>query len=228
MINYVSIFFLTALLFGLVDVMTAQKKTNKTEVIEISSGINGSMLERVESNMHHMMRWMKHHHHHRDFVGRCLGAVRRLKSVLFFIVFALGVILTTLKFLTIFVLKGLAIGLTLLIINVSGLFTKFAVLQSSHKYPQKEQPIHVHVHGKNAQSPTYTSSSSHYHTGPDYEETYYSDWDRSMNPPSLSNFNSKRRKASPLLNRPLTALEKLELMRLYERLGLTQKINDVT
>ncbi|RZC41243.1 hypothetical protein BDFB_008000 [Asbolus verrucosus] len=83
------------------------------------------------------------------FVGRCIGVARRLKFVMPLIVFKLGVIVTTLTFLTIFALKSLGLLVLLVMINTSGLAAKFTHLKHEEtKQWTQPQNVHFHLHSK--------------------------------------------------------------------------------
>ncbi|KAI4467663.1 hypothetical protein MML48_2g00000991 [Holotrichia oblita] len=128
------------------------------------------------------------------FVGRCFGIGKKLRFIIPIVVFALGVIITTLKFLTLLSVKGLGIGILLLIMNVAGWAAKIGSWKSqlehqhSHHAPQN---VHFHLH----------KDDDHYtvgHTGPS------GGW---------------HDRISDGLSKTTTLAEKIELFNLYKRLG---------
>ncbi|XP_054269782.1 uncharacterized protein LOC128991079 [Macrosteles quadrilineatus] len=92
---------------------------------------------------------------HRTFgIGK-----RRIMMALLPIMYKLGVITTLLIALTVITLKGLTIGVILLMLSFGGILTK---LKGSHvEHPQKD--IHIHVHpygGKTEHYPSYHAEYS--------------------------------------------------------------------
>ncbi|KAF6203497.1 hypothetical protein GE061_001828 [Apolygus lucorum] len=90
---------------------------------------------------------------------RTFGVMRRLKLVLLPIMYKLGVITTLLTLLTVFALKGLTIGVLLLIMGSVGLIHKFKV---PYHEGGAQKDVHVHVHGGHQaySSPIYHSAES--------------------------------------------------------------------
>lgn len=100
------------------------------------------------------------------FMGRCFGAAKKLKILIPFFLYKLGVITTTLGFLTMFTLKGLVIGIILLVLNAGGWLAKIGFIKGQqygqhggwgggyggghgHMHgwqSQKQPPVHIHVH----------------------------------------------------------------------------------
>ncbi|XP_063221327.1 uncharacterized protein LOC134530435 [Bacillus rossius redtenbacheri] len=78
--------------------------------------------------------------------GRTFGARKRIAMVLLPIVFKLGVMSTLLVGLTVLVLKGLAIGVILLVLAFGNLFGKAAHHQPHGWAPPPPRDVHVHVH----------------------------------------------------------------------------------
>ncbi|XP_014245607.1 uncharacterized protein LOC106664418 [Cimex lectularius] len=80
-----------------------------------------------------------------DGASRTFGVMRRMKMALLPIMFKLGVITTLLMMLTVFALKGLTIGVILLIFTTAGFLSKFKVAHQDPWGFQKD--VHLHVHG---------------------------------------------------------------------------------
>ncbi|KAJ8957658.1 hypothetical protein NQ318_017550 [Aromia moschata] len=117
------------------------------------------------------------------FIGRCFGVARKLKFVMPMIIFKLGVIVTTLAFLTIFSLKSLSLLGLLLLINVSGAISKIAAALGGHQNGGKPpQTVHFHVH-QDKEGPHFVghgwddrlgqSGSGEDFTNSDYYNLYY-------------------------------------------------------
>lgn len=112
------------------------------------------------------------------------------------IIFKLGVILTITTFLAVFALKGLALLIMLIIMNIGGFFSKLALFKQDDGH--KSQPIHVHVHGKGSY-PSYHHSS----IGHGYDDGWSDKNVIEMGPSSSD-------------------AERAELYNLHKRLGLTK------
>ncbi|GJQ76240.1 hypothetical protein Trydic_g1977 [Trypoxylus dichotomus] len=129
-----------------------------------------------------------------NFVGRCFGIAKKLRFIIPLAVFALGVIITTLKFLTLFSLKGLAVSILLVIMNVAGWAAKIGSWKSQweqHGVYHPPQNVHFHIHKDNDQ---YSVG----HTGP---TGGWSD------------------RVADRLSKTTSFAEKIELLNLYKRLG---------
>ncbi|KRT84705.1 hypothetical protein AMK59_22 [Oryctes borbonicus] len=130
-----------------------------------------------------------------NFVGRCFGIAKKLRFIIPVVVFALGVIITTLKFLTLFSLKGLAISMLLVVMNVAGWAAKIGSWKSQWEHHGAHHPpqnVHFHIHKDN----------DHYnvgHTGP------------------TGGWNDR---IADGLSKTTSLAEKIELLNLYKRLGL--------
>lgn len=128
------------------------------------------------------------------FVGRCFGIGKKLQFVIPLVIFSLGIIITTLKFLTLFTLKGVGIGIVLLIMNLVGWSAKVASWKSQlehHGPTHHPQNVHFHLHKDKDQ---YTVE----HSGPD------GGWNE---------------RVSEGLSKTTSLAEKVELLNLYKRLG---------
>ena len=152
-------------------------------------------------------------------LGRCLGAARKLKFIMPFLIFKLGVIVTTLGFLTLFSVKGLGILLLLLLINTGGIVSKFAILKSqllsnSHETAPKEiylprpapsPQVHLHVHkDPDGHYNLLSSSASHQTSG--YGSTG----------PAPTGWADRINQG---ISETRTPTERLELLNMYKRLG---------
>ncbi|KAB0804731.1 hypothetical protein PPYR_01701 [Photinus pyralis] len=84
------------------------------------------------------------------FVGRCVGAIKKLHLVMNFVVFKLGVIVTALAFLSIMMFKSLGMGVLILIVTSVGLVSKLSVLKhgAGSIEHQPQASVHLHVHNK--------------------------------------------------------------------------------
>ncbi|KAK4885727.1 hypothetical protein RN001_001998 [Aquatica leii] len=83
-----------------------------------------------------------------SFIGRCFGGLKKLRLVINFIIFKLGVIVTALAFLSVLVFKSLGIGVLLLIISSVGLFSKLSLLKHGSHHSGSGQTVHLHIHNK--------------------------------------------------------------------------------
>lgn len=139
--------------------------------------------------------WAKEQAKSQDtFVGRCFGIGKKLQFVIPLVIFSLGIIITTLKFLTLFTLKGVGIGIVLLIMNLVGWSAKVASWKSQlehHGPTHHPQNVHFHLHKDKDQ---YTVE----HSGPD------GGWNE---------------RVSEGLSKTTSLAEKVELLNLYKRLG---------
>ncbi|CAH0552076.1 unnamed protein product [Brassicogethes aeneus] len=79
-------------------------------------------------------------------IGRCFGMARKLKMLMPLMIFKLGVIVTILVFLTIFSLKSLALLVGLIVMNVGGIASKFALLKHDSGGHSPPQNVHFHIH----------------------------------------------------------------------------------
>ncbi|XP_031848196.2 uncharacterized protein LOC116433816 [Nomia melanderi] len=104
-----------------------------------------------------------------DRQARTFG-VKRIQFMLMPMVYKMGVMMTMLTVLTVISLKGLLIGVTLLVLKLSTIIAKFASGWHQNTTPQ---PIHVHVHN----APPYAHNQAYSgwmpHSGPENDEHYY-------------------------------------------------------
>lgn len=84
----------------------------------------------------------------KTFIGRCFGIGGKLKIIMPLIIFKLGVIVTILIFLTIFSLKSLAMLGLLVVINFSGLISKWALAKHGEPSWKAPENVHFHLHNK--------------------------------------------------------------------------------
>ncbi|XP_014292689.1 uncharacterized protein [Halyomorpha halys] len=87
--------------------------------------------------------------------------MRRMKLIMLPIMYKLGVITTLLTLLTVFALKGLTIGVLLLVMSSAGLAAKFKYAHYNPHWAGPSKEVHVHVHGGGAQH-SYHTPSIHY------------------------------------------------------------------
>lgn len=144
-----------------------------------------------------------------NFLGRCFGVARKLKVAIPLIVFKLGVIVTTLGFLTLFTIKGVGISLLILFLHLAKIVGKISFLKGGffgseyfshhghHGHGDQGSGIHYHIHGK-AGSSSYSAGHSHGHSEEEYGSPY-SFYDR----------------MSDALSKAKTPEERQELMQLY-------------
>ncbi|XP_072396168.1 uncharacterized protein [Diabrotica undecimpunctata] len=123
--------------------------------------------------------------------GRCIQLAKRIRALIPAAVFAMGVIVTLLGFLTMFSLKSIGMLALLLLINVSGAVAKTTAFLA---YKGKERPstVHFHVHKDEDFHGGYPHIG---HTSPDV------DWDRKSR-----------------INQELMELDRLESYNLYNKL----------
>lgn len=105
-------------------------------------------------------------------------AQKRLQFMMLPMMFKMGVITTILIFLTVISLKGLTIGVILLVLKLSALFGKFyTIVQPQHQTPwlSSAQPVHLHVHGDGGGVGHYNHPYSAWESNypPDTEPYYY-------------------------------------------------------
>ncbi|XP_044008366.1 protein apnoia-like [Aphidius gifuensis] len=80
--------------------------------------------------------------------GRTFGH-KRTQFMLIPLIFKMGVMMTLMVFLTVISMKGLAVGVMLLVLKLSAIFGKFYSLintQSHHQSPIPPQALHLFVH----------------------------------------------------------------------------------
>ncbi|XP_017782075.1 PREDICTED: uncharacterized protein LOC108566606, partial [Nicrophorus vespilloides] len=192
-------------LFIVFIVSTRAQSNNTSSTDLMNSEVKDAKFEISGKKILNIFNWFLSSFKSEDsFMGRCIGMARRLKFVMPFLLFKLGVIVTILGFLTLFSMKGLGIGLLLLMINAGGFFGKLASLKSGHDHGQKEYyipqapapAVHLHVH-KDGISHGHGYSHGHYEEAP----TAWSD------------------RVSQGLSESKTLGEKAELIDLYKRLG---------
>ncbi|XP_033336105.1 uncharacterized protein LOC117226153 [Megalopta genalis] len=96
--------------------------------------------------------------------------VKRIQFMLMPMVYKMGVMMTMLTVLTVISLKGLLIGVTLLVLKLSTIIAKFT---SGWHENTSQQPIHVHVHNSLPIAHNQAYSGWMPHSGPDGDEHYY-------------------------------------------------------
>lgn len=103
-------------------------------------------------------------------VARTFGGIRRLKLVIPAMMYKLGVMTTMLGFLTLLAIKGVLIGLIVLVLQLSAGLSKLHVEKKNYGWEHESnhwentkppQNIHVHVHGAghSGHIPSYYSSA---------------------------------------------------------------------
>ena len=117
--------------------------------------------------------------------------------------FLLGAIVITLKFLTIFSLKSLALLVGIFVLNVGGLVSKLTWFKSQNQEVYHHPPQNIHFHVDNEKQHHYVGS----HSGPGYEEHGWED------------------RINERLSKTTSLSEKLELLNLYNRLGFNVRNN---
>ncbi|XP_011301728.1 uncharacterized protein [Fopius arisanus] len=104
--------------------------------------------------------------------GRTFG-MKRIQFMLMPMMYKMGMMTTLLVVLTVISLKGLMIGIMLLVLKLSAFLGKFYSAMSSHHqvaWSPPAPPVYVHVHGGHHQQPQWTS---HYEPNP---------WESASNP----------------------------------------------
>ncbi|XP_028143401.1 uncharacterized protein LOC114337190 [Diabrotica virgifera virgifera] len=125
--------------------------------------------------------------------GRCIQLAKRIRALIPAAVFAMGVIVTLLGFLTMFSLKSIGMLALLLLINVSGAVAKTtAFLAYKGKEHHRPSTVHFHVHKDDDFHGGYPHIG---HSSPDV------DWDRKSR-----------------INQELMELDRLESYNLYNKL----------
>lgn len=120
--------------------------------------------------------------------GRTFGGIRRLKLVIPAIMYKLGVVTTMLGFLTLLAIKGVLIGLIVLVLQLSAGLSKLHLEKKDHGWDYESnswqnakppQNIHVHVHGAghSGHIPSYYSSGGHHHESSGGSGSF---WDRDI------------------------------------------------
>nr|XP_022909853.1 uncharacterized protein LOC111420983 [Onthophagus taurus]XP_022909854.1 uncharacterized protein LOC111420983 [Onthophagus taurus]XP_022909855.1 uncharacterized protein LOC111420983 [Onthophagus taurus] len=180
-------FILFAIIFQITSATNQSDFTNSTSTENISTKF-------ISRKILNLFNWVKDQSQHEEtFIGRCLGIGKKLRFAMPLVIFLLGVIITTMKFLTLFTLKGVGIGLAILMLNVGGLFAKLGALfkQNNHQQEYKQpQNVHFHIHNK---------EDGQYHV--DHSTTGWAD------------------RVSEGLSKTNNFAEKMELINLYKRLG---------
>ncbi|KAF5304767.1 hypothetical protein FQA39_LY09544 [Lamprigera yunnana] len=119
---------------------------NDTKLIHTYQSVK--QLKEFDRKIAQFWEWAKGYFSNEDtFIGRCFGGIKKLRLVINFIIFKLGVIVTTLVFLSAMMFKALGIGVILLIINSVGFFSKFLHLKQDH-HSSASGNIHLHIHNK--------------------------------------------------------------------------------
>ncbi|CAG9760262.1 unnamed protein product [Ceutorhynchus assimilis] len=80
-----------------------------------------------------------------DFIGRCLGMMKKMRQMMPFAMIAAGVVITKLGFLVLFSLKTLAMLGLLLLLNVGTVAAKVGAILASKKHDHAPQDLHLHV-----------------------------------------------------------------------------------
>ncbi|XP_015430206.1 PREDICTED: uncharacterized protein LOC107186782 [Dufourea novaeangliae] len=101
--------------------------------------------------------------------------VKRLQFMLMPMVYKMVVMMTMLTVLTVISLKGLLIGVTLLVLKLSTIIAKFSSgwQQNTPTWPSHNQPIHVHVHNSPPVAHNHAYSGWMPHSAPEEDEHYY-------------------------------------------------------
>lgn len=135
------------------------------------------------------------------------------------IIFKLGVIVTIVSFLAIFSMKTIGLLITLLIFNITGVFSKFAYLLKHDDKPKHlhspPQTVHFHLHNKEEGG---GYGIQHHYTGPSghagggwTQHTESSDYGGGW-----AEKNAARQQSSS------GEMDQVELQNLYKRLGITK------
>ncbi|XP_076652938.1 uncharacterized protein LOC143359100 [Halictus rubicundus] len=96
--------------------------------------------------------------------------VKRIQFMLMPMVYKMGVMMTMLTVLTVISLKGLLIGVALLVLKLSTIIAKFT---SGWQQNTSSQPIHVHVHNVPPFGQNHAYSGWMPHSGPENDDHYY-------------------------------------------------------
>ncbi|XP_078034981.1 uncharacterized protein LOC144469010 [Augochlora pura] len=96
--------------------------------------------------------------------------LKRIQFMLMPMVYKMGVMMTMLTVLTVISLKGLLIGVTLLVLKLGTIIAK---VSSGWQQNASQQPIHVHVHNSAPMAHHQAYNGWMPHSGPDSDEHYY-------------------------------------------------------
>ncbi|XP_076292658.1 uncharacterized protein LOC143214945 [Lasioglossum baleicum] len=96
--------------------------------------------------------------------------VKRIQFMLMPMVYKMGVMMTMLTVLTVISLKGLLIGVALLVLKLSTIIAKFT---SGWQQNPSQQPIHVHVHNSPPFGQSHVYNGWMPHSGPENDDHYY-------------------------------------------------------
>ncbi|XP_023311210.1 uncharacterized protein LOC111691917 [Anoplophora glabripennis] len=159
------ILFLVLTILLTIQWVSATEMNNTTMVTKLASN-KARFLKILEQKLKSLLGKFIGEENNDSFIGRCFGVARKLKFAMPLIIFALGVIVTVLAFLTIFSLKTLGLLGLLILMNVSGAVTKLAVAFSSKHEKSSSSPQNVHLH-------VHQTKDGHFelgHTAPGWED----------------------------------------------------------
>ncbi|XP_046826150.1 uncharacterized protein LOC124427358 [Vespa crabro] len=108
-----------------------------------------------------------------ESTGRTFG-FKRIQFMLMPIMYKMGAMMTLLTVLTVISLKGLLIGIILLILKLSSFLAKFYSWNQQHvPHSWSPQPIHVHVHNDLSYAHGQAYHGWETASGPGNDENYY-------------------------------------------------------
>ncbi|XP_043674952.1 protein apnoia [Vespula pensylvanica] len=109
-----------------------------------------------------------------ESTGRTFG-VKRIQFMLMPIMYKMGAMMTLLTVLTVISLKGLLIGIILLVLKLSSFLAKFYSVWNQQHVPHSwsPQPIHVHVHNDLPYAHRQAYHGWETMSGPGNDEHYY-------------------------------------------------------
>ncbi|KAF5304846.1 hypothetical protein FQR65_LT07863 [Abscondita terminalis] len=181
------------LLFIFSNTFISCESTNNTTVTSLQQK-EVIPLWNLERKFKDVWSWLQSQAYSEDtFIGRCFGGLKKLRLVINFIIFKLGVIVTAIAFLSALMFKSLGIGVLLLVISSVGLFSKLQLLKHGSHHSGSEQAVHLHIHNK----------GEHY-SNHHFKESY---------PPWIDRAESFS---------PKNVLENEAIADLYKRIGLSE------
>ncbi|XP_043488729.1 uncharacterized protein LOC122515432 [Polistes fuscatus] len=159
------------------DVIYGFNKIEERRNNKLTAVSNNSLVDRGFENVRHFFdeifdgnvtegKWIE--------TGRTFG-IKRLQFMLMPMMYKMGVMMTLLTVLTVISLKGLLIGIILLVLKLSSFFAKFYAGWNQQHVPHSwsPQPIHVHVHNDLPYAHGQAYHAWQTASGPENEEHYY-------------------------------------------------------
>ncbi|KAF2905009.1 hypothetical protein ILUMI_01166 [Ignelater luminosus] len=135
------------LLFSLLYLQICYCTQNSTQLLQEER--NSKAVQLITTRLKTFWTWIQEQAKSEDtFIGRCAGGFKKMKMAMNFIIFKLGVIVTSLGFLSALTFKGLGLGVAILVISAIGLFSKLFAQKHGGETHGHSGAVHLHIHNK--------------------------------------------------------------------------------